>query len=203
MKFIEGSKPKNENSKNSNLKISVLPSSSYLSSTIFILAAHLYHFFYDFINNGEGVRIQWKWWKKDRKMMEEPKNLNLKFSTSRFLILVPLRISFLGFGPSHYMTHHPVCHRKKICEECDKGNVNEGANAEEEGPQKHVYTATMQLLMVDRRRNRNGCAARCLQNKEELQVASTSLKLMVVFDCGHPHSVDGLVMTVVVMKFAL
>jgi hypothetical protein len=41
--------------------------------------------------------------------MEELLFLNLNFSTSRFLVMVPRRILFFGFGLSPYVTHHPVC----------------------------------------------------------------------------------------------
>jgi len=42
--------------------------------------------------------------------MEELLFLNLNFLTSRFLVLVPLRISFFGFGPSPFVTHNPIWH---------------------------------------------------------------------------------------------
>jgi len=41
--------------------------------------------------------------------------LNLNFSNSRFLVLVPLRISFFSFSPSPHATHNPVCHVSDVC----------------------------------------------------------------------------------------
>jgi len=67
--------------------------------------------------NGEGARLRWKWRKKDRKKMKEPRFLNLNFLSSRFFILFLLTL-WLNIwnntsalcATSHVATSFSVCH---------------------------------------------------------------------------------------------